>query len=83
MYHEFMIVVLLWDLVLSLPRSFDDFSDHMKTNAIGPIIVAQKLVKTGVPIGTIVFMSSDSGSATEFRAFEDGYGKYSLWCCCI
>ncbi|MCJ1465324.1 hypothetical protein MMC07_003941 [Pseudocyphellaria aurata] len=53
--------------------SFDDFSDHMKTNAVGPIILAQKLIKTGVPIGTIVFMSSDSGSATEFRAFEDGY----------
>lgn len=47
----------------------------MKTNAVGPIILAQKLVQTGIPIGTIVFMSSDSGSATEFRAFEDGYGK--------
>lgn len=55
-------------------RSFDDFSDHIKTNAVGPIILAQKLIKTGIPIGTIVFMSSDSGSATQFRAFEDGYG---------
>lgn len=62
--------------MLSLPRSFDDFSDHMKTNAIGPIILAQKLIKTGIPIGTIIFMTSDSGSATEFRAFEDGYGNF-------
>lgn len=57
--------------------SFDDFSDHMKTNAIGPIILAQKLIKTGIPIGTIIFMTSDSGSATEFRAFEDGFAAYA------
>lgn len=56
-------------------RSFEDFNDHMKTNTIGPIIVAQKLIKTGLPIGTMVFMSSDSGSTSEFRAFEDGYGN--------
>ena len=45
----------------------------MRTNTIGPILVAQKLLQIPIPIGTIVFMSSDSGSATSFRAFEDGY----------
>lgn len=43
------------------------------TNAIGPIITAQKLLQTRIPIGTITFMSSDSGSAGSFRSFEDGY----------
>jgi NAD(P)-dependent dehydrogenase (short-subunit alcohol dehydrogenase family) len=61
-------------LALNLPSSFADFADHLKTNAIGPTIVAQNLIKTRIPIGSIVFMSSDSGSATEFR-IEDGYGK--------
>lgn len=55
------------------PSSFDTFSDHLRTNAIGPIIVAQKLLQTGIPIGSLIFMSSDSGSAGDFRAFEDGY----------
>ena len=52
--------------------SFDKFQSHMNTNAIGPIITAQNLLATRIPIGTITFMSSDSGSATNFRAFEDG-----------
>ena len=53
--------------------SFDNFSDHLKTNAVGPIITAQRLLHTGIPIRSIAFMSSDSGSATDFRDFEDGY----------
>ncbi|CAO1604516.1 hypothetical protein XANCAGTX0491_008069 [Xanthoria calcicola] len=28
-------------------------------------------------IGSIVFVSSDSGSATKFRAFEDGFAGYA------
>lgn len=53
--------------------SFSDFDNHLKTNTIGPILVAQKLLmRSGIPIGTIVFMSSDSGSAGKFLAFEDG-----------
>lgn len=67
-------------LALRIRRSFEDFNDHMKANAIGPIIVAQKLMKTGIAIGTMVFMSSDSGSTTEFRAFEDGYGGRQPQC---
>lgn len=54
-------------------RSFERFSDHLCTNTIGPIICAQKLLKTGIPIGTLMFMSSDSGSTSSFRAFEDGF----------
>ncbi|KKY22459.1 putative short-chain dehydrogenase reductase [Diplodia seriata] len=53
--------------------SFDEFAFHLHTNTIGPIITAQKLLQTNIPIGTIVFMSSDSGSAINFREMEDGY----------
>ena len=52
--------------------SFADFDDHLRTNAVGPIIIAQKLLRTALQISLILFMSSDSGSASEFRAFEDG-----------
>ena len=52
--------------------SFSDFDYHLRTNTIGPIITAQKLLATHLPIQTIVFISSDSGSATNFREFEDG-----------
>lgn len=58
--------------ILSALSSFDAFSNHLSTNAVGPILTAQKLLQTRIPIGTIAFMSSDSGSASEFRAFEDG-----------
>ncbi|MCJ1301240.1 hypothetical protein MMC08_004039 [Hypocenomyce scalaris] len=57
--------------------SFDDFADHLRTNTIGPTIIAQKLLQTGIPIKTMMFMSSDSGSAAEFRAFEDGFAAYA------
>lgn len=53
-------------------RSFDDFAYHLHTNTIGPILFAQTLLKTGIPIGTIAFMSSDSGSAERFLDMEDG-----------
>lgn len=71
------------NLGLRLLSSFEDFNNHLKTNAIGPIIIAQRFLKLGISIGTIVFMSSDSGSATEFRAFEDGYGIPRSWYYCI
>ena len=45
----------------------------MRTNTIGPVVIANKLLAAGLSIGTLVFMSSDSGSAAEFREFEDGY----------
>ena len=50
--------------------SYSNFAHHLHTNTIGPIITAQRLLATGLPIGTIVFMSSDSGSALNFRDFE-------------
>ena len=59
--------------MLNSNRSFDAFAKHLSTNAIGPIITAQKLLQTRIPIGSITFMSSDSGSTSDFRAFEDGY----------
>lgn len=56
---------------------FDDFVFHLNTNTVGPIIVAQRLLQTNIPIGTIVFVSSDSGSSQDFRAMEDGFAAYS------
>ena len=58
-------------------RTFAKFDEHMRTNCIGPIITAQKLLKTNVPIGMLVFMSSDSASATNFLAHEDGFAAYA------
>jgi len=58
-------------------RSFDEFAFHLHTNTIGPIIVAQKLLQTNIPIGRIVFMSSDSGSQANFREMEDGFAAYA------
>ncbi|KAL9119979.1 MAG: hypothetical protein Q9187_003466 [Circinaria calcarea] len=63
--------------MLSYVSSFEDFEDHLRTNTIGPIMVAQKLLQTTLSIGTMTFMSSDSGSAAEFRAFEDGFAAYA------
>lgn len=57
--------------------SFRDFSFHLHTNTIGPVICAQKLLKSGIKIGTIVFISSDSGSAQCFREMEDGFAAYA------
>jgi len=59
--------------------SFSDFALHLHTNTIGPIICAQKLVNLDPesPPSKVVFISSDSGSASLFRDDEDGFGAYS------
>ena len=57
--------------------SFEDFAFHLNTNCVGPIYVAQKLLQSNIQIGTIVFVSSDSGSVLEFRAMEDGFSAYA------
>lgn len=62
---------------LMLTSSFDEFAFHLHTNAIGPIITAQKLLQTNIPIGLICFMSSDSGSQGNFREMEDGFAAYA------
>lgn len=46
---------------------------HLRINTVGPIITAQKLVRSRIPVGAVSFISSESGSATRFRAHEDGY----------
>ena len=56
-------------------RSFGDFATHLHTNTIGPIITAQKLLGTQIPIKSLVFMSSDSGSTMSFRHFQDGFAS--------
>jgi len=57
--------------------SYDDFALHLHTNTVGPIICAQRLLAANLSIGTVVFISSDSGSATEFRDMEDGFAAYA------
>jgi NAD(P)-dependent dehydrogenase (short-subunit alcohol dehydrogenase family) len=57
--------------------SFEEFAFHLHTNSIGPIITAQKLLQSNIPIGTIVFMSSDSASHANFREMEDGFAAYA------
>lgn len=59
--------------------SFADFALHLHTNTIGPIICAQKLLGVSVdaPPPKIIFISSDSGSTTQFLEFEDGFGAYA------
>lgn len=60
-------------------RSFSDFALHLHTNTIGPIVVAQKLLRISGPSppSKVVFISSDSGSTTLFRDHEDGFGAYA------
>ncbi|KAK5625001.1 hypothetical protein RRF57_000717 [Xylaria bambusicola] len=65
--------------------SFSDFAVHLHTNTIGPIICAQKLLslQSDSPPQKIVFISSDSGSATHFLDFEDGFGAYAASKCAL
>ncbi|KAF5579813.1 protoporphyrinogen oxidase [Fusarium pseudocircinatum] len=61
------------------PRSYDNFKFHMETNVIGPIICAQRLVNLNLdsPPSKLMFISSDSGSTTNFLAYEDGFAAYA------
>ena len=61
----------------STEMSFDDFAFHLNTNTVGPIICAQKLLQSNNPIGSIVFISSDSASLQNFRDMEDGFSAYA------
>ncbi|CRG91170.1 short chain dehydrogenase/reductase family oxidoreductase [Talaromyces islandicus] len=62
----------------SLEMSFDLFAKHLHTNTVGPIIIAQKLLQLqDISIGTVAFMSSDSGSTGNFLSFEDGFAAYA------
>ncbi|KAH9819328.1 NAD(P)-binding protein [Teratosphaeria destructans] len=56
--------------------SYDDLAFHMHTNTIGPIITAQCLLAAKIPIGTLTFISSDSGSTGRFLENEDGFAAY-------
>lgn len=69
--------VLAWSEANVVDRSFEEFAFHLHTNTIGPIITAQKLLQSNIPIGTITFMSSDSGSQGNFREMEDGFAAYA------
>lgn len=76
--------------ILTTHRSFQKFQHHINTNTIGPLIAASSLLAlsapsqtstsltTAIEIRTLVFISSDSGSAARFRAHEDGFGAYSV-----
>jgi NAD(P)-dependent dehydrogenase (short-subunit alcohol dehydrogenase family) len=67
-------------LTIPLHRTYAQFAHHITTNTIGPLLVAAAILKhhsPQIPISTLVFMSSDSGSAAKFRAFEDGFAAYA------
>ncbi|KAH6673847.1 short-chain dehydrogenase [Halenospora varia] len=58
--------------------SFSSFTHHLQTNTIGPLLTGSLL--TSIPtlqIHTLVFISSDSGSTSNFLSHEDGLGAYS------
>ncbi|KAF5230161.1 hypothetical protein FAUST_9954 [Fusarium austroamericanum] len=59
--------------------TFQDLSYHLTTNTIGPIICAQKLINLDPesPPSKVIFISSDSGSTTNFLGHEDGYAAYA------
>ncbi|KAL6915566.1 hypothetical protein ACHAPO_010867 [Fusarium lateritium] len=59
--------------------TFQDFAHHLTTNTIGPIICAQKLINLDPesPPSKVIFISSDSGSTTNFLGHEDGYAAYA------
>ncbi|SPJ72672.1 related to protoporphyrinogen oxidase [Fusarium torulosum] len=59
--------------------TYEDFTFHMTTNVIGPIICAQKLINLDPqhPPPKVVFISSDSGSAINFLGHEDGFAAYA------
>ncbi|WPH03334.1 NAD(P)-binding protein [Acrodontium crateriforme] len=57
--------------------SYADFALHLHTNTIGPVICAQRLLKSMISLGFITFISSDSGSTQRFLEMEDGFAAYS------
>ena len=57
--------------------SYNQFALHLHTDCIGPIIIAQRILRASIKVGTIVLISSDSGSAQEFRPEEDGFAAYA------
>ncbi|KAF4453150.1 hypothetical protein F53441_4147 [Fusarium austroafricanum] len=59
--------------------TYQDFALHLQTNAVGPIICAQKLInlEASSPPSKVIFISSDSGSAGNFLGNEDGYAAYA------
>lgn len=65
--------------------SFANFALHLHTNTIGPIICAQKLLNLDPesPPPKIIFISSDSGSTSQFLDFEDGFGAYGASKCAL
>lgn len=50
---------------------------HLHTNTVGPVLTAQKVLKHGLAVDLITFISSDSGSAQCFREMEDGFAAYA------
>lgn len=63
--------------------TYAQFALHLHTNTIGPIICAQALLNlflsstSSSSPNKLIFISSDSGSATLFRDHEDGFGAYA------
>ncbi|PQE28921.1 hypothetical protein CJF30_00003941 [Rutstroemia sp. NJR-2017a BBW] len=63
-----------------LGSSNQSWHHHFQTNTFGPLLAANHLLSVSNPkisISTIVFISSDSGSAGDFRSYEDKFAAYA------
>lgn len=62
----------------ALEASMTSISQHLTTNAVGPIFMANVLLHTFDAVGSLVFLSSDSGSMGQFTGrLEDGFAAYA------
>ncbi|SMR52336.1 unnamed protein product [Zymoseptoria tritici ST99CH_1E4] len=50
---------------------------HLRTNTIGPTILSARLLSSPIPLHKLIFISSDSSSATRFLSHEDGFAAYA------
>ncbi|KAG9235142.1 short-chain dehydrogenase [Amylocarpus encephaloides] len=70
--------------ILEYPARVSDFSryafsHHLQINALGPLQAASLLLANPLlTLRTLVFVSSDSGSASQFLSHEDGFAAYSM-----
>lgn len=59
--------------------TFATFTHHLYTNTIGPVVLASQLLShhpAHLHLSSLTFISSDSGSATKFLSYEDGFAAY-------
>ncbi|KJX96353.1 hypothetical protein TI39_contig669g00014 [Zymoseptoria brevis] len=58
-------------------RTYTSLLHHLQTNTIGPTILSARLLSSPIPLRKLIFISSDSSSATRFLSHEDGFAAYA------